>query len=378
MDVFTAETAYSIGMKIGGVALLTAFLPVTGLTLRGYLANKKRVELRRLADTYRLHDTLAYRRVIGWDGDQSQSEDEVFTDVPVEEFITPVLFSSFLVLLGSTFLLLGREMHVAETPNLLFAGMHYGDTDKALGSYQQQSALVLGMAFIGAYVWSVWNVLRRIMTSDLTPGAFYSVSLRIIFASLIALTLHHFLDAVPDQTWGRDVAKGLLPVIAFLTGLFPERALDYMRDRIKIFRHRPTSEADQFPLAMIEGINDFKRIRLSEIGIDNAQNLATSNPIELVLKTPYKIQQIVDWTAQAQLFVIFKAERMKKLRDSAVRTVFDFANCLQQKEMVEELATTLEVSETALNAVGNNLEQDASYARLRELHLRLLPKGSDR
>ena len=46
---------------------------------------------------------------------------------------------------------------------------------------------------------------------------------------------------------------------------------------------------------MLEGITQFHKVRLSELGIENIQNLVKASLVELILKTPYKPRQIIDW-----------------------------------------------------------------------------------
>ena len=66
----------------------------------------------------------------------------------------------------------------------------------------------------------------------------------------------------------------------------------------------------------------FSKVRLAEVGIDNAQNLAEANIEELILKTPFNPRLLLDWIAQAKLYVTFKDD-IDGLRKAGIRTVFD-------------------------------------------------------
>src|SRR6266487_5574137 len=82
------------------------------------------------------------------------------------------------------------------------------------------------------------------------------------------------------------------------------------------------NRADDLPLEMIEGINIAHKIRLNEIGIDNAQNLAEANLLELLIRTPFKPRLLIDWIGQARLYIYFKND-IVNLRKSGIRTIID-------------------------------------------------------
>jgi hypothetical protein len=118
-------------------------------------------------------------------------------------------------------------------------------------------------------------------------------------------------------------------------GMFPERAIDYMKEKIKYFSTKNMVKSDDLPLDMIEGISIYHRMRLTEIGIDNAQNLAVADLVGLMLKTPFKPSQIIDWIGQAKLYLFFKKD-ITALREIGIRTVFDIkAVCVDESGMAQ-------------------------------------------
>ncbi len=141
--------------------------------------------------------------------------------------------------------------------------------------------------------WSARDIIRRLISGDLTPSVYYSAGLRMVYAALLSLMLSFLLlAALPISP-----SDKLIYVVAFLTGMLP--------------------------LDMIEGINGFHAARLSEVGVDNAQNLAEANLLDLLLRTPFNPGQLIDWIAQAKLYAYFKAD-IEKLRRVGIRTIFDF------------------------------------------------------
>jgi len=173
-------------------------------------------------------------------------------------------------------------------PNMLLTGMVMKSPDE-MQALRWQSQLVVCLAFTGAFIWSAQNIIRRLITGDLTPGAYYSAALRIVFASLLSLMLSYTLETLPTAGYTRE----LLPAIAFISGMLPDNTFRYMKERISTFIETGMKASHDLPLEMIEGINVFHKLRLGEVGIDNAQNLAESNLIELILKTPFNPSQLI-------------------------------------------------------------------------------------
>ncbi|MBP2313447.1 hypothetical protein [Azospirillum soli] len=191
-----------------------------------------------------------------------------------------------------------------------------------LANYQKLSGAVLGFAFLGAYVWSLMYLVRRISCFDLSPMSFLRASARIVLACTTALVLRHL---VPIQNSG--MASNLIPLTGFLVGFFPAAGLDLLMQKIPQLRLRriapgAAESARSMPLSMIDGIDSEIEFRLAEREITDVQTLATENPVLLCAETPYGLLTCLDWIAQAQLALEVGPEKYRQLRDIGLRSIF--------------------------------------------------------
>jgi uncharacterized protein with PQ loop repeat len=285
-----------------------------------------------------------------------------------------VAFATLVCIFGFTALLFGEEL-VRIRPdkaNILLTGPYTEKDNLDIENLRWQSMVVLTMAFIGAFLWSAQNIIRRLIAGDLAPNTYYSSALRIIFSATLSLILSFLLEGTPTKKY----TKELLPVIAFLTGMLPEQALLYLRERIGIFSERSSGKAHDLPLRMIEGINMFSKIRLAEVGIDNAQNLAEADIVELLLKTPFNPCQLIDWIAQAKLYVYFK-EDINRLRAMGIRTVFDLESACGDQDRIAHITDGSGVSSLSLGIVCERISNNQGVTELQEFERKLRTDGHD-
>jgi hypothetical protein len=161
---------------------------------------------------------------------------------------------------------------------------------------------ILKFAFLGAYAFIVQSLIRRFFQSDLRPSAYAGAVLRIIVVLVTMIALHQLLGAVAPTTEA---------AIAFMVGFFPVIAFQALQRAaaatLRVFVPQLTPD---YPLNQLDGLNVWYEARLVEEGIEDMQNLATANLVDVILHTRVPVGRLVDWVDQAQLYLhLDRAER---------------------------------------------------------------------
>jgi hypothetical protein len=167
--------------------------------------------------------------------------------------------------------------------------------------------------------------------ADLGPKAYSHVAVRIIIASILAWVASQAL-ADPRTSQAADVAEvGSVLSIAFFIGFLPETSLAVLQDLLKnrfIGRFISTLDERQ-PLGDLEGITLYDRARLLEEGIENVENIAHHNLVDLLLRTRIPAPRLVDLVDQAILYLHAQDRGagepgfLKTLKCCGVRTATD-------------------------------------------------------
>lgn len=325
--------------KLIGMIALYLFLPLTAVTYNKFRRYRRESEIKRIFKIMRVDPDF-----------QAAFEDRK----PGRYFLLAVLYASLVSCIGFVVLFLGDELGLSAMEGVKIGNAHFP---------QQGSWLVVGMAFLGGYLWGLQHLFRRYVTNDLMPGAYYSLSLRMVLAATIALVIYNAFRSLA----GGDGSDGgmtwnIWPALAFMIGMFPRRGLNWLSDRIPILSQSTDPSVRQVPLDMIEGITVHDRMRLEEEGIDTCYDLAAADFVPLILKTPYGARELVDWILQAKLCVYF-GNAVIDLRQNGIRTAIDLEHL--KPADIEAMAIETSLTKSALEWARESIEKDEEIKRLR-------------
>ncbi|MFY0529847.1 hypothetical protein ACN28I_44010 [Archangium gephyra] len=139
----------------------------------------------------------------------------------------------------------------------------------------------------------------------------------------------YFAQANPDvlaplaaQTTSAPVGSSMLGLfVYFAIGAFPFWGYEALRSKArKLLQPHTTSE--KIPLEYVDGLDEMIIERLEELGIGNAQHLATADPVILTLRTNYPFSRIIDWINQA-ILITHLQDRVRVAREAGIRGATD-------------------------------------------------------
>ena len=183
------------------------------------------------------------------------------------------------------------------------------------------------VAYIGAYLFIVRDLLCSVENFDLGPARLLAGALHVLFGIATAVLITVFWTSISGNY---DLQLTNIPIFitAFAVGYVPELGIRTLlrASKLWLFKREDAHVYKVFkstPLEIIDGIDSEIRSRLREFNITTVQHLATANPVMLFVETPYGIYQIFDWVAQAQLCCVVGSQGFTALGKFGIRTIFD-------------------------------------------------------
>jgi tetratricopeptide (TPR) repeat protein len=224
---------------------------------------------------------------------------------------------------------------------------------------EPQTISLIFYAYLGAYVFSIQELIRRYNTYDLQPQVYSSILVRMLVATTITFAGASMLMASGETLSSAEAGAGAAEptgwaaLLAFLIGIFPSRGLRWFQSRANQAVDTGGEQGNSLSVREIQGISTWHESRLLEMGVDDVQNLATIDIRKVLLSTRFDTQEIVNWIDQAILLDKVRS-RYQRFKDANINTFHEFRTRLQQiregadakeaEEVRQTLATVLALS----------------------------------
>jgi hypothetical protein len=309
-------------------------------------------------------------------------------------YAVSVLAMMVIVAFGGTILLLVKPMlpgmgenglFFKDGANILLLGA-LGEEFKDHAHIILHALTAIGFGFLGAYAYSISHLVRAYFTVDLTPNTFVAASVRMIVACTLTLVFSFAFTFVlgetdPGVVHHDEASVAILPVLGFFFGYFPKKALlgiERLVGRLfgKLLRE---SESESLALNRINGMNLEHASRLEREGIDNVENLALAEPIEIAIRTGFSYRQVETWIEEAWLRAhLGNADYPKLAKGCGIltrRQLQDIVERWQPRERVfEQLAAASKVAAAKLEFVYLHSQDDAGPQKLSNTAAPIAPR----
>ena len=183
-----------------------------------------------------------------------------------------------------------------------------------VGVSDMNNVFFYGLA--GAFLWSLYDLIRRFEEADLVPE------------SLCYFTLRMFIVAVLSCTLRVVFSENFSPLVAFALGAFPVGSLlSFLKHQAKTKIDLSESEAlaTDPDLPNLQGISQRTFEQLDRLCIDRIDQLAHTNPIKLLVGTNIDWELILDLIDQAILYA-YLGDGVAKLRPMGIRGASDLSS----------------------------------------------------
>ena len=159
-------------------------------------------------------------------------------------------------------------------------------------------------AILGAYFYVLQMLVRRYFQNDLRTSAYLNATMRFI----VVIPLVWIIDILLETN--ADVQHEHVIALAFIIGIFSTVGWQAIIALAKLpIKAVVPSLKQQYPLSDLDGLNIWYESRLLEEGIEDMQNLATANLVDLMLNTRIPVERLVDWVDQSLLYLHLRTEK---------------------------------------------------------------------
>jgi tetratricopeptide (TPR) repeat protein len=214
---------------------------------------------------------------------------------------------------------------------------------------EAQTVKLVFYSYLGAFVFSVQELVRRYDTFDLQPQVYSGIAVRILIATAVTFVAASVILSGGQPAAGASQEHVWPEVVAFAIGIFPTQAIRWLTQQAGRILGPANAGKTELPLTNLLGISAWHEARLAQMGIDDAQNLATVDIRRLLLTTQFDTQEIVHWIDQAILYARV-GDKIPRFRDARISSYHEFYLALSQVSLATPVPLTGQALEQRLEA----------------------------
>lgn len=218
-------------------------------------------------------------------------------------------------------------------------------------------------AFLGAYFYVLQVLVRRYFQSDLKATAYLNATMRITIVILLVWVVDPLLEGQAGQP--------VRSAVAFAIGVFPNVGWRLLQLSVR----KPVgavvdSLEPKHKLGHIDGLNIWYESRLLEVGVEDMQNLATTDIVDLMLNTRIPVDRIIDWIDQAFLYLRVEDTKESKpralLRSYGIRNATDLLDVMKGDDAASyEQLLDRDGEPSRMRALVATLETERNFQHVR-------------
>ena len=216
-------------------------------------------------------------------------------------------------------------------------------------------------AFVGVFLFNLGTMVRRLYLADINEQVFWGAVNRLLLSMGLALVIM------------KSGIEGAKPWLYFSIGFMANIVLDWVLEKTLKLLDLGQPKQPELPLQMVRGINIWKEYRLEEESIENVQNLATADVVDLTVRTHYSARTLIDWIDQAIVLSRLTAEQVKAMASQATAlSAIELAQASPEnnngdRTFSDALAAKLNVDPVLMAATLDRLYEDEYVRNLWEL-----------
>jgi hypothetical protein len=238
------------------------------------------------------------------------------------------------------------------------------------------------MAFLGAYFFAVYLVLRGYFSGDLRPKLYNQITARLVTVVVLAYLMTVLnVDGADNRAFlAAAFLAGVVPsTVLGRIGQFTSSLAGQWGDKHNGWMGTEFARAFGTPRALtqVDGIDIYESARLESEGISDIPSLAKTDLVSMMVNTRLPIERLIDWTDQAVLILLLDDgadegldKRLKEMRGIGVRTASDLVAVAEREPKDSRCDTVAQImgsgSPCELGDLARQIKREPSMQRVQQ------------